>query len=86
MIFSTSDKVKWKVPFQIHCVHIFSNSHCCFCLGMFNCCPGMYESDDSYYSDDDDDEDEVDDEILHSIARSFRRKYERKTTDKGTSE
>lgn len=53
--------------------------------GMFGCCPGMYDSDNSYYSDDDDDDDddELDDEILQSIARSFRKKYERKPTEKG---
>ena len=48
----------------------------------------MYDSDNSYYSDDDeddDDDDELDDEILQSIARSFRKKYERKPTEKGTS-
>ena len=53
---------------------------------MFGCCPGMYDSDNSYYSDDDDDDeddDELDDEILQSIARSFRKKYERKPTEKG---
>jgi len=50
---------------------------------MFGCCPGMYDSDDSYYSDEDDDDDEVDDEILQSIARSFRKKYERKASEKG---
>lgn len=46
----------------------------------------MYDSDNSYYSDDDDDDyddDELDDEILQSIARSFRKKYERKPTEKG---
>ena len=56
-------------------------------LGMYGCCPGMYDSDNSYYSDDDDDDDdddELDDEILQSIARSFRKKYERKPTEKGT--
>jgi len=56
-------------------------------LGMFGCCPGMYDSDNSYCSDDeddDDDDDELDDEILQSIARSFRKKYERKPTEKGT--
>jgi len=55
-------------------------------LGMFGCCPGMYDSDNSYNSDDDDDDDdddEVDDEILQSIARSFRKKYERKPSEKG---
>lgn len=55
--------------------HIFFHRN-----GMFGCYPSMYDSDNSYYSDedDDDDDDEVDDEILHSIARSFRKKYERK--------
>ena len=56
-------------------------------LGMFGCYPGMYDSDNSYCSDDDDDDDdddELDDEILQSIARSFRKKYERKPTEKGT--
>ena len=55
---------------------------------MFTCYnSAVYDSDDSYCSDDDDDDDdEVDDEILHSIARSFRKKYERKPTEKGNGE
>lgn len=59
---------------------------CCF-VGVFTCYnSAVYDSDDSYCSDDDDDDDELDDEILHSIARSFRKKYERKPTEKGNSE
>jgi len=55
---------------------------------MFGRYHGMYDSDNSYCSDDDDeddddDDDELDDEILQSIARSFRKKYERKPTEKG---
>ncbi|KAL9982579.1 hypothetical protein ACROYT_G004641 [Oculina patagonica] len=60
--------------------HIFFHRN-----GMFGCCPGMYDSDNSYYSDDDDDDDdddELDDEILQKIASSFRKKYERKPTEK----
>ena len=56
-----------------------------FYVGMFGCYPSMYDSDDSYYSDeDDDDDDEVDDEVLQSIARRLRKKYERKVTEKDT--
>lgn len=62
--------------------HIFFHRN-----GMFGCYPSMYESDDSYYSDeDDDDDDEVDDEVLQSIARRLRKKYERKVTEKDTAE
>ena len=56
---------------------------------MFGCCPGIYDSDNSCYSDEDDDdedEDELDDEILQRIAQSFRKKFERKPTDKGSCE
>ena len=72
----------------VYFVGIDNCQHFCHCLGMFGCCPGMYDSDNSYYSDDDDDEDddEGDDEILQSIARSFRKKYERKATEKGSGE
>ena len=56
-----------------------------FYVGMFGCYPSMYDSDDSYYSDeDDDDDDEVDDEVLQSIACRLRKKYERKVTEKDT--
>lgn len=58
--------------------HIFFHRN-----GVFTCYnSAVYDSDDSYCSDDDDDDDELDDEILHSIARSFRKKYERKPTEK----
>ena len=48
---------------------------------MFGGYPGMYDSDNSCYSDDDEDDDDDDesvDEILQRMAQSYRKKSESK--------
>ncbi|CAH3139968.1 unnamed protein product [Pocillopora meandrina] len=55
--------------------------------GMFGGYPGMYDSDNSCYSDDDEDDDDDDesvDEILQRMAQSYRKKSEsKKPSEKG---